>query len=168
MKKILLILAIIFPGYTIVNAQQIDLSLTNKDQPAITNTVNLPNNSFLKNNPSASAKSPEKGYDFYNTKSRNQRIIGLSLLGAGLVLGVSGILVSSNNNNTTDYVQRDRTISTLFILSGATGIASIPFMILAHDSKNKARAALSGQKTFIPGKGNSYVTGLTVSIPIGK
>ena len=111
----------------------------------------------------------EKDYNFYNRRSKNQRIIGLSLLGAGLVLGVAGILVSSNDNY-TDNEKRDRTIRDLFILSAATGIASIPFMVMAHASKNKARAALSSQKTSfgIPGKAEKNITGLTLSIPIGK
>lgn len=108
-----------------------------------------------------------RDYSFYNKRSRTHRIIGLSLLGGGVVLGLSGVLVV-NNENSNDYTRDDNTASTLFVLSAATGIASIPFMILAHANKSKAKAALKTQGAYIPGKGIIPVTGLSLSLSIGR
>jgi hypothetical protein len=160
MKKIILILGLIIVTQLETKAQQ------EKQFIAVANYTTL------KPMYSSGYNLPEKDYAYYNRKSRNQRITGLSLLGGGLVLGVAGILVTSSNSTYSDvnYESRGETAVTLFILSAATGIASIPFMILAHVNKTKARAALSVQKTSfgIPGMTEKNIAGLTVSIPIGK
>jgi len=170
MKKIILTLALTCSLFMTTKAQENEKPGTKTEALLTLNNALVLNKTYLPNNYPAGGSGPDRDYKYYVHQSRNRRIIGLSLLGGGLICGVSAILISSNNSS-RDYavVQRtDRTVETLFILSAATGIASIPFMILAHASKNKARAALAGQKTFIPGKATKYVTGITLSIPIGK
>jgi len=168
MKKNILLFVLVLAVHAVTEAQQNDLLLTKTKSPVQLNAV-LRGNTYIRNQYPAFRNTPIKDYDYYNRKSRTLRITGLSLLGAGLVLGLSGLLVASNDNY-TDYEGRDRTIRTLFVLSAATGIASIPLMVLAHVNKSKARALLSTQKTSfgIPGKAEKNIVGLTLSIPVGK
>ena len=112
-------------------------------------------------------KNDNRDYQLYKRRSRTMRITGLSLLGGGVVLGVTALLMATDN--TSNYSNsRDNTIGTLFVLSAVTGIASIPFMILAHANNHKARTILKNQGAYIPGKGAIPVTGLAVSVSIGK
>ena len=110
-------------------------------------------------------------YNLYKKRARTHRTIGLSLLGAGVVLGVTGIIVASadDGDNYNGFGERnDDAAATLFLFSAATGVASIPFMILAHANNHKARAILKNQGAYIPGKGVIPVTGITVAMQIGK
>lgn len=110
-------------------------------------------------------------YNLYKKRARTHRTIGLSLLGAGVVLGVTGIIVASADDGDTynGFGERnDDAAATLFLFSAATGVASIPFMILAHANNHKARAILKNQGAYIPGKGVIPVTGITVAMQIGK
>lgn len=169
MKKFILILTIVSGINNSTVAQRKDLPVIKTGYSGRANIAMLQGNTFISGHNPAYDNSPKKDYDYYNRKSRNLRITGLSLLGAGLVLGLSGLLVASNDNY-TDSEGRDRTIRTLFVLSAATGIASIPLMVLAHVNKTKARTSLSSQKTSfgIPGKTEKNIIGLTLSIPVGK
>ena len=110
-------------------------------------------------------------YNLYKKRARTHRTIGLSLLGAGVVLGVTGIIVASadDGDNYNGFGERnDDAAATLFLFSAATGVASIPFMIIAHVNNSKAKAILKNQGACIPGRGTVPVAGVTVSIPIGK
>ncbi len=110
-------------------------------------------------------------YNLYKKRARTHRTIGLSLLGAGVVLGATGIIVASaddNDPNTGFGERNDDAAATLFLFSAATGVASIPFMIIAHVNNSKAKAILKNQGAYIPGRGTVPVAGVTVSIPIGK
>lgn len=114
---------------------------------------------------------PNDEYEMYNRRSRTMRVTGLSLLGVGLISGVTALLIATNNDSNRSYeaIDRDdRTSTTLFVVSAATGIASIPFMILAHANKSKAKAALKTQGAYIPGKGTIPVTGVSLAISIGR
>lgn len=171
MKKSILMLAVIFLINMGLKAQQGDqftvktVSFAKKANTYLTPGVN---SSFLN---LTDGGDPVKDYAYYNRQARTMRITGLSLLGAGLVSGVTALLIATNYDPNASYEateRKSRTATTLFVVSAVTGIASIPFMILAHAQKNKARAALSTQKTFIPGKSNIDITGITVSVPIGK
>ncbi len=168
MKKNILLIVLVLSAHAVTKAQQNDLLLTKTKSPVQLNTA-LRGNTYTRSLYPAYENVPKKDHEYYNRKSRNLRTAGLSLLGAGLVLGLSGILVASNDNY-ADSERRDRTIRTLFVLSAATGIASIPLMVLAHVNKSKARALLSTQKTSfgIPGKAEKNIVGLTLSIPVGK
>jgi len=132
-----------------------------------THVVPLSTTSLLAmaNNPAG----PE--YDRYKKRARTHRTIGLSLLGAGVVLGVTGILVASADDgdaNTGFGERNDDAAATLFLFSAGTGIASIPFMILASANSRKAKALLKNEQAYLPGRGTVPVTGVTVAIQIGK
>ncbi len=170
MKKIILLPVLIFTLNLVTKAQP------EKQFTAVTNikilkhTALTEDNTFSKNLYSAAKNGPDKDYAFYMHRSKNLRITGVSLLGAGLILGVSGLLVSSSNSNPNNYDSRDQTIASLFIASAATGIASIPFMVLASVNKQKAKLMLSNQKTGfgVPAKVSKDITGITLALPIGR
>ena len=167
MKKNIFLLTLVLTAQLATKAQQNNLSPTANTYPLQLNISKVVNESFLSRSYEGD---PVKDYAYYNRQSRNMRITGLSLLGVGLVSGGVALLTSTNNNTGSyeSIERKDRTIATLFVVSAVTGIASIPFMIMAHAKKNEARAALSNQKTFIPGRGNTHITGITLSIPLGK
>ncbi len=168
MKKIILLLTLVLTAQLAAKAQQDNISTTANTYPLQLNTSAGVNESFLK---PGYGGDPIKDYAYYNRQSRNMRITGLSLLGAGLASGVAGLLVATGDNSYDSYEaveRKDRTTATLLVVSVVTGLASIPFMIIAHAKKNESRATLSNQKTFIPGKGNTHITGITVSVPLGK
>ena len=106
-----------------------------------------------------------KDHTFYMQKSKNQRTVGLVLLGTGLLASGIGVLVATNANS----FNQSETAATCFIIGAATGIASIPLMVLAHVNRNKAKLSLSSQKTGfgIPVKSGD-MTGLTLSMNIGR
>ncbi len=161
-------LTLVLTAQLAAKAQQDNISTTVNKYPLQLTTSAGINESFLRTGYGGDLV---KDYAYYNRQSRNMRITGLSLLGAGLASGVAGLLVASGNNNYDSYEtveRKDRTTATLLVVSVVTGLASIPFMIIAHAKKNEARATLSTQKTFIPGKANTYITGISVSVPIGK
>ena len=166
MKKTILILATLIACHITTTAQQEQSLISNLNAGIEKNIMVFPGTGQANSVSSSVNSNTDNEYESYKPRSRNLRITGLSLLGGGLIMGVSALLISSNNNSYSD--SRDKTITTLFILSAATGIASIPLMVLAHVNNTKARAAMSTQKTFIPGKGNSYLTGITLSLPVGK
>ncbi|MEO6253698.1 MAG: hypothetical protein ABIO79_10345 [Ferruginibacter sp.] len=168
MKKSILMLAVIFLISIESKAQQGQFTTVKTVSNPLSQVMLGVNKPFLRE---ADGGDPVKDYAYYNRQARTMRITGLSLLGVGLATGVIALLISTNNDYNGDYEaaeRRDKTATTLFVVSATTGIASIPFMIIAHAKKNEAKATLTKQKTFIPGKGNTYITGITVSVPIGN
>lgn len=169
MKKIIFTLATFFTCCTVASAQQATLA----------GAVNskLDNNSirFATNGQRFSLPAPDddRGYDFYKKRARTQRIIGLSLLGVGLISGGIGLLEATKEVDYTDYAasdRADRAAVTAFVISGVTGIASIPFMVLAHASNHKAKVMLKSQKTGlgVPANVSKDYAALSITIPIGK
>lgn len=169
MKKFIIVLTCVSAISTATIAQQTQPIAVAENHTATKSFLQIPNNTTLENKLTSAFSGYDKDYNFYNRRSRNLRITGLSLLGGGLILGVSALLVSSNDNSTYSD-SRDRTITTLFVLSAATGIASIPFMVLAHVNKSKAKLAMKNQPTGfgVPANVNKNIAGLTMSITIGK
>lgn len=167
MKK-LIVIVLFCSGFTIVKAQQNNILQTKDAYPDQLNKSFVQSKTLLIGDNPFNENGPDKDYNYYNRKSRNQRITGLSLLGGGLVLSGIGVLLVTSSSQNYNNSGKDYTAVVLFGIGAAAGLASIPFMIMAHSSKNKARATLSTQKIFIPGKADKYITGLTVSIPIGK
>ena len=113
---------------------------------------------------------PEKDHDFYMRRSKIYRIVGWSTLGGGIVLSGLGLLIGSSiHANNIDY--GDYTIPGLLLATGAaSGIVSIPFMIMATAYKHKAKLMISNQKTGfgVPSGVSRDITGITISFPIGK
>lgn len=109
---------------------------------------------------------PGKDYDYYMHKKKNNLTAGSITLGAGLLLSGIGWAVASNSNSFDD----DQTAAILLIAGAASGIASIPLMVMSFVYGHKAKVELTNQKTGfgIPSKVSKNITGITLSMPIGK
>lgn len=111
---------------------------------------------------------PDKDPEFYKRRSKNYRIVGWSTLGAGIVLSGIGILLASGDYATNNA--NSNTAGVLTVAGAASGVVSIPFMIMASVYKHKAKAMVENQKTGfgMPPNVGSYITGITVTIPLGN
>ncbi|MBK8610832.1 MAG: hypothetical protein IPL84_13070 [Chitinophagaceae bacterium] len=170
MKKLLLVLVLTTSLAVQTKAQQ-ESKFIDASGFTISTLESLQTNySISKNELLTPVPLPDNDHDFYQRKSRNMRITGLTLLGAGLVLGVSGVLVSSSTSTPNNYDTRDKTITTLFVASAVTGIASIPLMVMASVFKHKANVMVDTKKTGfgVPSNVSKYITGVSLTIPIGK
>ncbi len=166
MKKIILIFGIIFFINNESNAQQQNQDIASAGYSLHKSNTIIKENIFfnLSNNPGY--KGPAKDYDYYIHKKKNNLTAGLVTLGAGLVL--SGIaLITSSNSKSFD---NDATAGVLFIAGAASGIASIPLMIMAHVYGHKAKLELSNQKTGfgMPPGVSKDIVGITFKIGIGN
>lgn len=139
---------------------------------ASTNYTLHKGSAFMTDNPSLNLSNnpgyqgPAKDYNYYLRKKKNNLTAGLVTLGSGLLL--SGIaLITSNNSKSFDD---DATAGVLFIAGAASGIASIPLMIMSHVYNHKAKLMLSEQKTGfgVPSNVSKDITGITFQISLGK
>lgn len=175
MKKIILILGLSIAMHIETIAQQEKQFTTTTYFTALKPTALTRDNTFPKNMYSAGNNGPDKDYDFYLRKSKSQRIVGWATLGAGLVLSGVGLLIASNSESSVDIygnVTNDNTTTAavITIAGAASGIVSIPFMIMASANKHKAKLMLKSQPTGfgVPPNVNRNITGISMSIPIGK
>lgn len=163
MKKTMLLLTILMVLQTITKAQQENQFIAEKLK---SNAVPSPAKSsyaFV-----SYKNGPEKDADIFLRRSRNQRIVGWSTLGGGILLSGIGILVANgdyatNNNNAS--------LAAVLTIAGAvSGIVSIPFMIMASANRHKAHVLLNNTKTGfgVPPGVSNHITGITISLPIGK
>jgi len=158
MKKSILMLSVIFLIAMELKAQQ-ESQLITANSLSTTNPVSFS---------MASYSGPDKDADFYLRRSKNQRIAGWATLGGGLLLSGIGFLII--NADVTTNSGNDGTAAVLFITGAASGIVSIPFMIMARANKHKAKLMLSNQKTGfgVPQHVDKNIMGVTMSLPIGK
>ena len=108
---------------------------------------------------------PEKDYDFYLRRSKNYRNVGWATLIGGVVLSGVGILLATGDTYGAS------TTPVVFLIAGAaSGIVSIPFMIMASVTGHKAKLMLTNQKTGfgVPPHVSKDITGITFQIPFGK
>jgi hypothetical protein len=170
MKKFIQLFIIIITSASIANAQQTkapgdEYNVTGPEvSPRILYTGKPYTERWFKD---------DKDYNFYKQRARTQRTIGLSLLGVGLLTGAGGLLAATKEVNGNDYAAQDRadrTAATLFVISAVTGIASIPFMIVASASNHKAKLMLKNEKTGlgVPSNVGKEYAALSMTIPIGK
>ena len=110
---------------------------------------------------------PDKDYDYYMRKRKNNLTAGLVTLGAGVVLSGIGLLIATPANATLDNAATGGVIT---IIGAASGIASIPCMIMAGVYGHKAKLEFKNQKTGfgVPSNVSKNTAGITMSIPIGK
>ena len=155
MKKIILILGLITVTQLETKAQQEKQFIAAGHYTSL-NAMYSPGNNL-----------PEKDYNYYMQKRKNNLTAGLVTLGAGLVLSGIGLLIATPANASFDNAATGGVIT---IIGAASGIASIPFMIMATVYKNKAKVQLSTQKTGfgVPSNVSKNIAGITMSIPIGK
>ena len=169
MKKIILILGLIFSTHLVTKAQQESQFETANYLASSKANVLTENKTFSKKQYLATSTGLDKDYNFYLRRSKNYRIVGLSTLGAGLVASGIGLLLATNNDAIYNQ-SKDDAAAVLFLVGAVSGITSIPFMIMASVYKQKARLMLSNQKTGIgvPSNVGKDITGITFIIPLGK
>ena len=164
MKKIILILGLM-----------ISIHLETKAQQRKQFTASVENNTFSMY--SSANNFPDKDADFYLRRSKNQRIVGWTTLGAGIVLSGVGLLIASNSTGSTvdmygNYTEdNNTTVGAVITIAGAvSGIVSIPFMIMASGNKHKARLILKNQPTGFggPPNVNKNIIGINIIFPLGK
>lgn len=123
------------------------------------------------------AKQPFTSADLFK-KSKNQKTAAWICLGGGLGLGATGLIITIANG-TSDVVSllvlqpkvHDYRAASALMLIGAAGIVgSIPLFIASSKNNQKARLMLKQEKVsfILPGQSGSRITGLTLSIPLGK
>ncbi|MBL0182795.1 MAG: hypothetical protein IPP96_11085 [Chitinophagaceae bacterium] len=166
MKKIITVaLIILLPGWG-VNAQ-----INANKQPVVKTDLISPVNLF-ENGKYNNAPVNDEPVN-YLQKSRNQKIAGWCFVGAGAVGLAIGLASFPKGDllfpSDEDASKADRA-TTITIIGSALLIGSTPFFILSNVNKRKARLSVSSNKTGfgVPSKVNKNITGITMSIPIGK
>ncbi len=166
MKKFILITGLMLFTLLQVKAQQ------EKQGIASTSYMLQKGNTVIKDNLSFNATNnpgyhgPAKDYDYYMKKKKNNLTAGLVTLGAGLVLSGIGLITATNSNS----IDNDVTAGVLLVAGAASGIASIPLMIMSSVYGHKAKLELSNQKTGfgLPPDVNKDIVSITVKIAIGN
>ena len=110
---------------------------------------------------------PDKDYDYYMRKRKNNLTAGWVTLGSGVLLSGIGLLIGTNANASFDDAATGGIIT---VIGAASGIASIPCMIMASVYKHKAKVQLSSQKTGfgVPPGVSKDIVGITFKIGIGN
>ena len=162
MKKIILILALIITAQLQTKAQQDNQFSVVKYQAAPGKQNSLTPSAY-----SLVSSGPDKDYDFYLRRSKNNRIIGWTTLGGGLLLSGIGLLIA-NGDYATNGVSDGAGVVT--VAGAVLGIVSIPFMITASVYKHQAKMMIKNQKTGfgIPPNVSKDIVGITMTIPIGR
>lgn len=163
MKTLILFFSIILFIANKPKAQLKDEPATNTGNSFITlNDINsTAEKNYLKTN-----TPPDKNQGFYLRRSKTYRIVGWSTLGGGIVLSGLGLLALSqekaNNNDNVDYNKP----GILLAAGAASGIVSIPFMIMASVNKHKAMVIVDNQKTGfgVPPNVSRNITGITLRV----
>lgn len=78
---------------------------------------------------------PVKDKQYYATKSKNRKIVGFVLLGAGVTCMTTGIVVAKNTNDFSGYEGLGE-----FMAGVPLSLASIPFFISAARNRGRAEA----------------------------
>lgn len=111
-------------------------------------------------------------------KSKRQKTAAWICLGGGLGLGATGLIITIVKG-TTEVVsalvlqpeaQDYKGASALMLLGAAGIVGSIPLFVASGKNNQKARVMLKQEKVSfsLPGHSGSRITGLTLSIPLGK
>jgi hypothetical protein len=108
----------------------------------------------------------EKDQAYYLMKAKKQTTAWLVLLGSGVVLVGTGLLIGAGEDASFSDAEAG-------VILGALGlssmITSLPFFISSRINKSKSKVELTAQRTSnLRGKGMTTVKGLTLTIPLGK
>jgi hypothetical protein len=166
MKKFILISGVLIFTLLQAKAQQ------GKQEIASTSNTLYKGNTVIKDNLSLNFSTytgyqvPDKDYDYYMRKKKNNLTAGLVTLGSGLLLSGIGLITATNSTS----FDTDMTAGILLIAGAASGIASIPLMIMSHVYGHKAKLELSNQKTGfgVPPNVSKDIVGITCKIAIGN
>jgi hypothetical protein len=168
MKRLILTAGLILAIHAITGAQNLAVNTgTRQMNPGI----NEQHYNFTED--SSSRKTGK--FDFYMKKSSNKKAAAWILLGGGTLCAAIGSLTFPSDYdmifNSNDATQNQARFSSIITLVGiAAMLSSIPFFISSSLNRHKAHVGIGSQKTAygIPVKIAKEVTGLTLSIPVGK
>ena len=167
MKKLISILVLIIATQLETKAQQVKLFIVTARYASLKPLAIPGDNTFSKKMDTSGNNLPVKNYDYYMRKRKSALTTGLVTLGVAVVFSGIGLLVANNKN----ISENDFETGALLLIAGvASGIASFPFLIMADVYKYKAKLHLSSQKTAfgVPSNVSKSITGITLSIPLGK
>ena len=182
MKKSIIIALILLVNVWAANAQQLSITKSEKETDAsriTAGSMNLktsatwPVKNALRLNPD-----PVPAHDkaYYMKKSRNNRIASYCLMGGGaLVMGIGALTFPKDYDiifgNSSEKENKADAATALIVVGAAVMLTSIPFTVMASVNKRRANAMVASQKTgsgvVPPGVGKN-ITGITITIPIGK
>ena len=110
---------------------------------------------------------PAKDHDFYLIKSKNQKKTGRILLYSGAGLISVGLLIGTPRNASFGQAGFGAVVGGIGAL---LAIGSIPAFISSGNNKRKAMVVVREQPSpaGLPIAVSKNITGLTISIPIGK
>ncbi|WNH13897.1 hypothetical protein [Thalassobellus suaedae] len=100
-------------------------------------------------------KTPQELYDFHTLKQKRNKTAAWILVGSGLIMTMSGLVI-----NSTDEAAEALTLGLvdieevhkgdwLIYTGGATSLASIPFFISGSKHKRKATLSLKGEQNLV-------------------
>ena len=168
MKKIILTAGLIFTITVITNAQNVDAVHASNAVLGPANQLNKAYRSYFED-----SILKNSDYDFYMAKSSNKKTAAWIFLGGGSLCTAIGVLTFPKDyglwGNSSSTEKQAEFSSTITIIGIAAMLSSIPFFVSSGINKRKAKASISNKTTLgIPGKGDKLITGLSLSIPIGK
>jgi len=168
MKKIILFVYITAAFHIPVKAQQQNQLKAATGLNSVYSGISLQDFGLTKNKALFVSYGPEKDYNFYLRKSKNQRIVGWTTLGGGILLSGIGLLIA-NGDYATNH-SGSSAAGVLTVAGAVSGIVSIPFMIMAGANKHKAKALLNTQKTGpgVPPGVSKSIVGITIQFPLGS
>ena len=117
-------------------------------------------------------KSKQELYDFYTLKQKKNKTAAWIMLGGGLVMTMTGLVVNSVDEAATAATlgliefEKEHKGDWMIYLGGATTIASIPFFISAGKNKTKAELHLKNSISIIKLNQNGNLNYLSVSLSI--
>lgn len=104
---------------------------------------------------STTTKPPQELYDFHTLKQKRNKITAWVLVGSGLLMTMSGLVVNSADEAVGAAtlglvdVEEVHKGDWLIYAGGATTLASIPFFISAGKHKKKASLSLKGEQNLV-------------------
>ena len=182
MKKITIVAFILFTKVWATNAQQLNITQPENELAASVMTagnmnLNTSHNLPVKNELQLSPDPvPVHDKAYYMKKSRNNRTASWCLMGGGAVLMGIGALTFPKDydiifGNSSEKENKADAATALIVVGAAVMLTSIPFTVMASVNKRRANAMVASQQTgsgvVPPGVGKN-ITGITITIPIGK
>ncbi len=180
MKKTILTASLLLAIHFFVNAQIVaSVNTENKFVCNDTKTCQpgIHSNSNMTGMKEFNVSEPISDYDRYMKKSYNKNTAAWILVSGGALCTVIGVINLSqaplyiwDSNEQKKAENKANFGGTLAIIGIAAMLGSIPLFISSSIYKSKARLIISNQKTGfgIPHKYGKELTGVTLSIPIGR
>lgn len=114
----------------------------------------------------------------YSLKAKHQKTAAWICLGGGFLLATTGVVIAVNNTTNDLFnifsvtpTYHDYTTESVLMITGTAGmLGAIPLFISAANNKRRARLSIDSQKTAfgLPGHVSRKISGITLTIPIGK